>query len=199
MTVQENVAAVCPDCGTRMETTTSGDLGMHGLLAARGPDDAQESENKDDAFARCRINLGHTRSARHEDGSPWELGRGAMGVTYRAIDTSLQRSVALKIIKTDLGSRSALRARERFILCEGVSPLRCGTRTSRPCITSGFEKKLRPVLLRHGTLEGETLHDRVRRMGEIPDACVPTTPWSAGNETAACRSWIISIMATRAC
>ena len=35
----------------------------------------------------------------HADGSLCELGRGAMGVTYRATDTSLHRKVALKIIK----------------------------------------------------------------------------------------------------
>ena len=49
-----------------------------------------------------------------EDGSLYELGRGAMGVTYRATDTSLQRKVALKIIKTDIAERSA-DARERFM------------------------------------------------------------------------------------
>jgi hypothetical protein len=35
---------------------------------------------------------------RREDGSLYELGRGAMGVTYRATDTTLQRKVAFKII-----------------------------------------------------------------------------------------------------
>ena len=50
----------------------------------------------------------------HADGSLCELGRGAMGVTYRATDTSLQRKVALKIIKTDIAERSA-DARERFV------------------------------------------------------------------------------------
>ena len=43
----------------------------------------------------------------HADGSLCELGRGAMGVTYRATDTSLQRKVALKIIKTDIAERGA--------------------------------------------------------------------------------------------
>ena len=49
----------------------------------------------------------------HADGSLRELGRGAMGVTYRATDTSLQRKVALKIIKTDIAEHSG-DARERF-------------------------------------------------------------------------------------
>src|SRR5947208_15410115 len=51
---------------------------------------------------------------RREDGNLYELGRGAMGVTYRATDTTLQRKVALKIIKSDVGERSA-DARERFV------------------------------------------------------------------------------------
>ena len=50
----------------------------------------------------------------HADGSLCELGRGAMGVTYRATDTSLQRKVALKIIKTEIAERS-VDARERFV------------------------------------------------------------------------------------
>lgn len=33
-----------------------------------------------------------------DDGSPWVLGRGAMGVTYRAVNTTLNCPVALKVI-----------------------------------------------------------------------------------------------------
>ncbi len=40
----------------------------------------------------------HFEILRREDGSPWELGRGAMGTTYRARDTNLQADVALKVV-----------------------------------------------------------------------------------------------------
>src|SRR5215468_12604000 len=48
-----------------------------------------------------------------EDGKPVELGRGAMGVTYKAFDVDLQCSVALKVISERyLGDESA---RLRFL------------------------------------------------------------------------------------
>src|SRR4051812_26297361 len=49
--------------------------------------------------------------ARREDGSLWELGRGAMGVTYRATEKTLHRNVALKVIEVH-GSKAV---RERFL------------------------------------------------------------------------------------
>jgi hypothetical protein len=55
----------------------------------------------------------HYELAKGEDGKPVELGRGAMGVTYKALDVDLRCPVTLKMISEkylgdELGSASFL-------------------------------------------------------------------------------------------
>jgi protein kinase-like protein len=55
----------------------------------------------------------HYQVLKNKDGTPVELGRGAMGITYKALDVHLQCSVALKIINARfIGDDSA---RRRFV------------------------------------------------------------------------------------
>ena len=102
---------------------------------------------------------------RREDGSRYELGRGAMGVTYRAIDTSLQRTVALKIIQTDLAARSA-EARERF-----MREARAAAALRDPNVATvyhfGIREETGQCFYAMELVEGETLDARVRRTGPL--------------------------------
>src|ERR1700752_3297172 len=49
-----------------------------------------------------KVTFGPYRVLQRDDGSLWELGSSAVGVTYKALDTDLQRPVALKVINSDL-------------------------------------------------------------------------------------------------
>jgi serine/threonine protein kinase len=55
----------------------------------------------------------HYEVLRRADGSLWELGRGAMGITYKAFDTSLRCPVALKVINNSYLNSEV--ARQRFL------------------------------------------------------------------------------------
>ena len=106
MQAQATSAAVCPECGTRLEGAFSRGLSRCMICLLRvGFDDAEESNET--LFAAVTDRLGNFRIERRDDGTAWELGHGAMGVTYRAIDTSLQRPVALKLIASEWVKRGA--------------------------------------------------------------------------------------------
>ena len=112
-----------------------------------------------------RVRFGVYEIDCHADGSLCELGRGAMGVTYRATDTSLQRKVALKIIKTDIAERSA-DARERF-----VREARAAAALRHEHIATVYQFGMRletgQYFYAMELIEGETLDDRVRRAGPL--------------------------------
>ncbi|MBV8211668.1 MAG: serine/threonine protein kinase, partial [Verrucomicrobia bacterium] len=55
--------------------------------------------------------FGHYEILRHEDGSLFELGRGAMGITYKALDVDLRRFAALKVISPRYLADQAVRPR----------------------------------------------------------------------------------------
>jgi serine/threonine protein kinase/Flp pilus assembly protein TadD len=102
---------------------------------------------------------------RHEDGSLYELGRGAMGVTYRATDTSLQRKVALKIIKIDVAKRS-VEARERFMR-EARAAAALRHENIATVHQFGIREDTGQYFYAMELIEGETLDERVHRAGPL--------------------------------
>jgi serine/threonine protein kinase len=130
------------------------------LLRAGLDQEQTEEEARPDAFAFEGFEI-----KRREDGSLWELGRGAMGVTYRALDKSLHRSVALKVIDAPGQASGSSAVQDRFL-----REARAAAALRHPNVAGVFQ---------FGTLsdrcyyamelvEGETLEARVRRDGPLP-------------------------------
>ena len=96
--------------------------------------------------------------------TPWELGRGAMGTTYHAIDTNLGSPVALKVIGARYSADPG--ARERFRReAQAAAQLR------HPNVATVFHFGETPVgqcFYAMELVEGETLEARVRRDGPLP-------------------------------
>jgi serine/threonine protein kinase/Tfp pilus assembly protein PilF len=156
-------AHVCETCGSPIETTSAGDLGCIACLIATGFD--AEAEESDTAVASAPDQLGAYTIEHHADGTAWELGHGAMGVTYRAIDKALDRPVALKIINTDHGSRNA-EARERF-----MREARAAAALRHPNVATvyqfGVREETGQFFYAMELVAGETLEERVRRLGPL--------------------------------
>jgi len=102
---------------------------------------------------------------RREDGSLYELGRGAMGVTYRATDTTLQRKVALKIIKIDV-VKGSVDARERFMR-EARAAAALRHENIATVYQFGIREETGQYFYAMELIEGETLEERVHRAGPL--------------------------------
>ncbi len=104
--------------------------------------------------------------ARREDGSFWELGSGAMGVTYRATDKVLHRIVALKVIDTPAAAGDSQAVRERFL-----REARAAAALKHPNVAGIFQFGASPEIDRcyyaMELVEGETLEALVRRDGPL--------------------------------
>ena len=164
MQAQATSAAVCPECGTRLEGGFSRGLGRCMICLLRvGFDDSEEPDEA--PFSSVADRLGNYRIERRDDGSLWELGRGAMGVTYRALDTSLRRAVALKLIDSEWVKRGA-EARERF-----MREARTAASLRHPNVATvyhfGIREENGQCFCAMELVEGETLEMRVRRTGPL--------------------------------
>src|SRR5436190_24201704 len=110
--------------------------------------------------------FGDFEIARREDGSFWELGCGAMGVTYRALDKVLHRSVALKVVETPAIAEKSHVVRERFL-----REARAAAALKHPNVAGIFQFGASPEIDRcyyaMELVEGETLEALVRRDGPL--------------------------------
>jgi WD40 repeat protein/serine/threonine protein kinase len=97
-----------------------------------------------------------------EDGKPVELGRGAMGVTYKAFDVDLHCPVTLKVINGRYLSDES--ARLRFL-----REARAAASVRHPNVASVFHlgRSGENYFYAMEFVEGETLEDLIKRSGRL--------------------------------
>jgi hypothetical protein len=147
---------ICQKCGTPLQRVGQfTDQCVACLLELAW--DEEESANAE--------RFDHYQVATHTDGTPVELGRGAMGITFKAFDTVLGNEVALKVIDARVAAHP--KARERFL-----REARAAARLRHPNVASvfyyGTRKSDGQCFYAMELVEGETLEARLRRGGPLP-------------------------------
>jgi serine/threonine protein kinase/RNA polymerase subunit RPABC4/transcription elongation factor Spt4 len=138
---------VCPVCALR------------GALE-KGRDTVELDINPTPSLSALRFD--HYQVLTREDGTPLELGRGAMGVTYKAFDVDLRLPVTLKVVgEKYVGDESArlrflreARAAAKVRHTNVASVLHLGTTGSDYFYAMEF-------------VEGETLEKFIKRCGQL--------------------------------
>jgi tetratricopeptide (TPR) repeat protein len=141
----------CPVCilrGALDERTEVGEAASAQTIKPKPGDEAYRFE--------------HYELVRGEDGMPIELGRGAMGVTYKAFDVDLRCPVTLKVIRPKyIGAESA---RLRFL-----REARAAASVRHPNVASVFHlgRTGENYFYAMEFVDGETLENLIKRSGRL--------------------------------
>jgi serine/threonine protein kinase/tetratricopeptide (TPR) repeat protein len=172
-TASNKAISTCPKCGTKIPNVLpsercpvcqlQGALDLEVTAILTVPDSGVASGADDKAAAPSSPRFDHYELLTSDDGTPVELGRGAMGVTYRAFDTNLHCPVALKVINARyLNDESA---RLRF-----VREARAAARLRHPNVASVFHlgTKNGDYFYAMEFVEGEALDHIIKSRGPMP-------------------------------
>jgi serine/threonine protein kinase/Flp pilus assembly protein TadD len=158
----------CPVCSSRRPLNP--DL----LLLALEKDDLSDEASSSAAETRTSVGtiefktnvddlrFGHYQVLQRDDGQPFELGRGAMGITYKAIDVDLQRPVTLKVINARYLNDAS--ARTRFVREARAA---AAVRHSNVATVFHLGTKGENYFYAMEFVPGETLEQILRRVGPL--------------------------------
>jgi tetratricopeptide (TPR) repeat protein len=159
--VKAERTSTCQACGAQFPAG----LGFCGVCALRlaldeGNETVEMSVAPTPSVSALRFD--HYQVVMREDGTALELGRGAMGVTYKAIDINLRCAVALKVINARfIGEESAP---QRF-----VREARAAASVRHPNVALVFHlgKSGDGYFYAMEYVEGETLEKVIKRSGGL--------------------------------
>jgi len=132
-----------------------------------GASEASNADKNDTGTIELKPNFeelrfGHFQVLQRDDGQVFELGRGAMGITYKAVDVDLQRPVTLKVINGRyLNDESA---RTRFVREARAA---AAIRDSNVATVFHLGKKGENYFYAMEFVPGETLERILRRVGPL--------------------------------
>jgi serine/threonine protein kinase len=160
---QRSGVRVCTVCGTKFPAIDdSAFCPVCVLREVLEPDDANTESSFAASASPSELRFEHYRVLKNEDGTAIELGRGAMGVTYKALDLNLRCEVAVKVISARLiGDESA---RRRF-----VREARSAARVRHSNVASVFHlgKSTESYFYAMEFVDGEGLDKVIRRSGRL--------------------------------
>ena len=171
----ENKTAACEQCGAPLPNLGETKGCLHCLLSMGIDDETAGGEISPNESVN-RI-YQHYEILSRPDGSLWELGRGAMGVTYKARHINLETTVALKVINARFAARPE--ARQRFLHeAQAAAQLRhsnvasvfhFGTIEPRstPLESQAEDPNTGDCFYVMEFVEGESLEERLRRTGPL--------------------------------
>ena len=109
------------------------------------------------------VRFQHFEVLRKDDGSLYELGRGAMGITYKAFDTNLRCHVALKVINAAYLNSEV--ARQRFL-----REARAAAALRHPNVATVFHLGSEDDNYFYAMefVDGETVESFMKREGAVP-------------------------------
>jgi serine/threonine protein kinase len=146
----------CSICGT-LFSDSSESCPVCALRGALNEPAISESPSER-SLTVSQLRFEHYEIVTREDGTPFELGRGTMGITYKAVDVDLRCPVTLKIISEKyLGEESA---RLRF-----MREARAAASVRHPNVASVFHlgKSAGGYFYTMEFVEGETLETLIKR------------------------------------
>jgi serine/threonine protein kinase len=156
--VKTKSSRACPVCGT----TFTGELCPVCVLRGALGNEQTVSQSVGPTLSPPEFRFEHYEVLARDDGTPLELGRGAMGVTYKALDVNLRYAVALKVINAQfIGDESA---RRRF-----VREARAAASVRHPNVASVFHlgKSGDCYFYAMEFVDGESLDKVIRRSGRL--------------------------------
>src|SRR3984893_14909050 len=152
----------CSVCGARFSATRNSEFCPICMLRQALADEVESGESPSEDTVTPTKRFEHYELVKGEDGKAVELGRGAMGITYKAFDVDLQYPVTLKVISEGyLGDESA---RLRFL-----REARAAASVRHPNVASVFHlgRSGENYFYAMEFVDGETLENLIKRSGRL--------------------------------